>query len=109
MGWGNGQVDYGPAPIYGGGVVYERDDKLINALRKELDSFITAFENMFISNRAWVLVSYTLANSENRGKRSKDELNDLHKKAKKLLLEQVKKNSFKQFYENVPPPIMLEP
>jgi len=107
MGWGNGQVEYGAAPIYGG-VVYE-DTRAIEFLQKENQKLIKLFEETFVNSRAWTLVAYTLANSKNREHRSKEELNALHKKAKGILLEYVKKHGFLEFNKNVPPAISLEP
>jgi len=98
MGWGNGQVEYGAAPIYGG-VVYE-DTRAIEAWRREADQFKAAFENMFISNRAWIIVAYTLANSENREKRSKDDMKKLHSQAMNLLKKQNPRRS--------PKPMLLQ-
>jgi hypothetical protein len=107
MGWGNNQVEYGAAPIYGG-VVYE-DTRAIEAWRKEANQFKSAFERMFISNRAWIIVAYTLANSENREKRSKEDMKKLHSQATTLLEKYVKQKGFKQFYEDPPQAISLEP
>lgn len=109
MGWGNGQVDYGPAPIYGGGVVYEQDDRMIKSLQKENQKLIRFFEETFVSARAWKLVAYTLTNSKDKRDRSNDELTALHKKAKSLLIKQVKQNGFAQFYQNDLELVKLEP
>lgn len=109
MGWGNGQVEYGAAPVWGGGVVYERDEELINNLLRENDKLIRFFEETFISARAWKLVAYTVANSKNKNDRSIDELNALHKKAGAILRKAVKESSFKQFYSNDLSLVMLEP
>lgn len=109
MGWGNGQVEYGPAQIYGGDVIYVEDDQMVNALQKENDKLIRFFEETFISARAWKLVAYTVANSKNKNDRSIDELNALHKKAGAILRKAVKESSFKQFYSNDLSLVMLEP
>jgi hypothetical protein len=108
MGWGNGQVEYGAAPIYGGGVVYE-DTRAIEELQRQLDKAIRFFEEAFIGARAWKLVAYTVANSKNKNDRSIEELDVLYRQAKTLLTKHVKKNGFSQFYNNDLELIKLEP
>jgi len=97
MGWGNGQVEYGAAPIYGGGVLYE-DTRAIEALQRSNDELVRFSKDLLISRRAWSIVAHYLGKT---GKKvSDEEMENLRKQAVTLSESQYKKEGPQKFRKN---------